>query len=155
MQIIRMMMEILLISNGVLHESRLPNTAPALFGVSLADFGFTPSRRGPILGEPGFDGFPSFRVTIVTGWKRPDRVKVIGKQNDRNLVEWALRQFSPNGLTQNRSGRFMAKKGPSARCNDREEIRSARYEIATKVGHGDCSMGTWGASFIVGFCGFL
>lgn len=142
MQIIRMIMEILLISNGVFHESRLPNTAPALFGVSLADFDFTPSRRRPILGERGFDGFPSIGVVIVTRRERPDRVKVIWKQNDCNLVEWALRQFSPNGIAQNRSGRLIAKKWPSARCNDREEIRTSRHEIAAKVGHGDCSMKT-------------
>jgi hypothetical protein len=91
-----MVVKILLITDSVLHETRLPNPSAPLPLVAPRYPEFLPAGAKPLGRESRFNRPPAARIVRVAHRQRPHHVQVIGQKDNRDRREWRLLAFLPH-----------------------------------------------------------
>lgn len=135
MDVIRVSLVIPFVTNDVFPKPPLPHAPATVPATRVADLAFRPASANPFVGKSLLDARPSRRKIRVPLRQRPDRVQVIGEQDERIDLE---RRDDPARLerpAEQRAGPVVAKESRPPVGDEREEKGAAGAEGAVIVRH--------------------
>ena len=113
--------DISLISTSVLEESPLPKTTFALVRAAVVDRPFEIRFRQPSFRKFCFDEPPASRKIVVATWEFPQRMDMVGQQNDSNGLKWTTQLYGFHRLTEAEASKIRCQDGLALVRDERKE----------------------------------
>ena len=132
-------LEIVFVAQRVLPISSLPHAAHSVSPTRDRLNSLTATAVQPAFCEFFLDAGPAQRVLLVAWRECPDRVPMVGEQDDGHHPERMLDPNLVNCLSQTTPAEFRGQDGRTAVRSTREEIGAAGCEIASIFAH-DCTL---------------
>ena len=128
-------LEIVFVAQRVLPISSLPHAAHSVSPTRDRLNSLTAASVQPALCEFLLDAGPAQRVLLVAWRECPDRVPMVGEQDDGHHPERMLDPNLVNCLAQTTPAELRGQNRPTAVCGTREEIGAAGYKVASIFAH--------------------
>lgn len=127
--------EIVFVSDRVLPEFWLPDSAATVVLSALRDGDFSPAGFEPTLGELCLDPLPTAGVVGVAFGHAPDCVEVLGQKYDRANIKRVSRFTFADDVSKDGSGVFRIEYWAALVGDQREEECPARNVCSSPVWH--------------------
>lgn len=124
--VVEVTLEVVFVSDRVLPELRLPDSATTIDFSALRDGDFGPAGFEPTLGELRLDPLPAAGVVGVAFGHAPDCVEVLRQKNDRANVKRVSRFTFADDVAKDGSGVFRIEYWAALVGDQREEECPAR-----------------------------
>ena len=135
MDVFDMPLKIAFVSDGVLPVFRLENTPTVITLTAGGERLFLAPRGQPSTGKAGLDPSPTSRIGVIAGRKRPDRVEMLGQQDDRVDLERTANPAFAKRRSQEVSRSRVIEDRRATVGHDGKEKDPARHEIPSVVWH--------------------
>jgi hypothetical protein len=135
MNVFDMPLKIAFIPDGVLPVFRLEDAAPAVTLMAGGDGLFLTTLGQPVSGEAGLDLSPTPRVGLIARRECPDRVQVLGQQDDRVDNERPTGPALAKRRAEEVSCQRIIEDRYTAVGDESKEEHSAGYEVPTVIWH--------------------
>lgn len=135
MDVMKMQVEVVAVTDRVLPESALPDAATTIALPRRRNRPFPSAGREPLLGEGFLEQAESRGEIAVPFRQRPQRMQVVGQEHHRIDVEWMTATTGDDGFVQDLTGQIIAQESRAAIGDKGEEERPAGNKGAPIVGH--------------------